>query len=230
MIDADPRPLPEHWFTGPGCEARRAMLEEQLVPRGIHDRRVLKAMATVPRHCFVPESEQISAYSDRALPLDHGQTISQPYIVALTLQTAQLSPGQRVLEIGSGSGYQLALLAAMHVEAFGIEIIAALASSARLRLDRLDYGHARLFQGDGRLGLADHAPFDVILAAAVGSDVPAAWAEQLVEGGRLVAPIDTNEKQELCSFQKIDGTLRKQTLLEVRFVPLTRDGRLPHEL
>lgn len=175
---------------------RARMVLTQLVSRGIRDVRVLGAMSEVPRERFVPESRRSSAYADRALPLSEGQTISQPYMVARTCELAGLSAGARVLDVGTGSGYQAAVLAAMGAEVVSIERIATLARSASGILNELGYD-VRVVVGDGTLGWPEAAPFDAIVCAASAPDLPPSWKAQLAIGGRAVLPIGSRGIQRL---------------------------------
>lgn len=196
------------------------MVEQQLKRRGIRDEAVLEAFYDVPRHRFVPEAERTRAYEDRPLPIGEGQTISQPYVVALMLEQLGVRPRQRVLEIGVGSGYQTALLEAMGADVVGIERVAKLAERARGLLRELGYGSAEVVVGDGTLGCPDRAPYDRIICAAGAPEVPPAWIEQLAERGRMLLPVGSLESQTLLRVDKIDGQIRRTDLGPVRFVPL----------
>jgi len=176
---------------------RRQMVERQLVPRGIRDPAVLEAMGSVPRHLFVEEALAGKAYSDNALPIGSRQTISQPYIVAMMTQLLKPGPQDRVLEIGTGSGYQTAVLARLCATIFGMERIPALAQRAAQTLRRLGVANAHVMVGDGTEGLPDEAPFSRILVAAGSPAVPAPLAAQLSEGGRLVLPVGSQDRQTL---------------------------------
>ena len=201
---------------------RERMVEHQVARRGIHDRRVLDAMRTVPREAFVDPGMREHAYEDSPLPIGAGQTISQPYIVALMVQAAEVGPGDRVLEIGAGSGYAAAVLACIAGEVHAIERQPALVAGTRERLERLGYGNIRLHEGDGTRGWPDAAPFDAILAAAGGPEVPRVLLEQLAIGGRLVMPVGEPARQRLVKVVRRSehafDTL--PPLGEVRFVPL----------
>lgn len=203
-------------------QARAKMVQRQLVERGIHDEAVLDAMRSVPREAFVSDAMRDHAFDDTPLPIDSGQTISQPYIVALTLEAAEIHPDDRVLEIGTGSGYVAAVLAriARHVDS--VERVPELADSARLRLQRLGETRVDVHAADGTLGWPPGAPFDVIVAAASGPRVPAAWREQLVIGGRLVMPIGgRGDQQHLYKLTRVDDTsYEEKDLGAVMFVPL----------
>lgn len=172
-----------------GADAERAaMVQTQLVARGIEDPRVLAAMRTVPREAFVPEDVAYAAYSDRPLPIGHDATISQPYIVALMSEFARVGPGDRVLDVGTGSGYQAAVLAQMGAEVYGIELVEPLTAFADERLRAAGY-HADVVTGDGHAGRPEHAPYAAIVCAAAADTVPTALLEQLAVGGRLVIPV-----------------------------------------
>ncbi|GGC33706.1 hypothetical protein GCM10011371_21400 [Novosphingobium marinum] len=203
---------------------RAAMVERQLAGRGICDPQVLRAMREVPREAFVPEALAASAYDDSPLPIDEGQTISQPYIVALMIEAASPEAGDRVLEVGAGSGYAAAVLSRIAGTVFAIERHATLAEAARRRLEDLGYDNAHVISGDGSGGLPGEAPFDAILVAARSTDVPMALKRQLRVGGRLVIPVGGGDMQSL---QRIERTGEEawetQDLLPVRFVPLV-DG------
>jgi protein-L-isoaspartate(D-aspartate) O-methyltransferase len=203
-------------------QARAEMVQRQLVERDIHDEAVLDAMRRVPREAFVGPEMREYAFDDTPLPIGSGQTISQPYIVALTLQAAGIHPDDRVLEIGTGSGYAAAVLAriARHVDS--VERVQELADSARLRLQSLGETTVDVHAADGSLGWPSGAPFDVIVAAASGPQVPAAWREQLAIGGRLVTPIGGHASQQrLYKLTRIDdSTYEEKDLGAVMFVPL----------
>jgi protein-L-isoaspartate(D-aspartate) O-methyltransferase len=190
-------------------------IERQLRRRGIRDERVLAAMARVPREAFVPSGARRHAYDDAALSLGHGQTISQPYIVALICQALELEGGERVLDVGTGSGYQAAVLAELAAEVVSVERIPELAEEARRNLDAAGYD-VDVRVGDGSLGVADRAPYDAIAVAATAPDVPDALYDQLVPGGRLVLPID----ESLVSVRKTPSGPRARFLSPARFVPL----------
>jgi protein-L-isoaspartate(D-aspartate) O-methyltransferase len=201
-------------------EGRRAeMVERQIRARGVLDERVLAAMARVPRHEFVPDALRDQAYADHPLPIGEGQTISQPYIVAYMSAALALAPGARVLEIGTGSGYQTAVLCAMGLEVWSVEIVAPLLERATRALARLGCA-ARLVLGDGNLGLPDAAPFAGILVAAAPKAIPDALAFQLAEGGRISIPVGGAGTQDLVTAVKRGGALRVVDSLPVRFVPL----------
>jgi protein-L-isoaspartate(D-aspartate) O-methyltransferase len=205
------------------------MVKEQLAARGIKDERVLQALGKVPREEFVPEAQRAGAYRDDALPIGHGQTISQPYIVAFMTEAIGPQPKQRVLEIGTGSGYQAAVLAEVVGEVYSIELLPALAEQARARLQRLGYRTVQLRTGDGYRGWPEAAPFDAIVVTCGADHVPQPLVEQLKVGGRLVIPVGKNpEQQSLRLITKGPrGERQMRDLLPVRFVPLRRetDGR-----
>ena len=204
---------------------RAAMVETQLKVRGICDARVLAAMGTVPREAFLPDPGRVDAYEDRPLPIGEGQTISQPFIVALMAELAGIAPGDRVLDVGFGSGYSSAVLAEMGAEIYAIERRAALAGRAQAVLDRLGYGAVQCRTGDGARGWPDAAPFDAIIVAAAGP-VPPALCEQLKEGGRLVMPVsEAGGHQELNRITRT-GPSRWTTERKggVSFVPLVGEG------
>lgn len=208
------------------AQGRRLMVEQQIIARGVRDARVLDAMRAVPRHEFVPEGLIEDAYGDYPLPIGHGQTISQPYIVALMSELLRIQPGQKVLEIGTGSGYQAAILAHITTNVFTIEIVKELSDEARDRLAKFGFPPERVICGDGYLGLPSEAPFDGIMVTAAPDHVPKPLIEQLKAGGRLVIPVgETFGHQELKLFEKRhDGTLSESSIIPVRFVPLTGDA------
>ena len=205
----------------PYAAERARMVREQLRARGIRDQAVLSAMARVPRHRFVPTSLEAFAYGDHPLPIGFEQTISQPYIVAYMTEAADISSTDKVLEIGTGSGYQAAVLAELASEVYSIEILPELAERARILLRELGYAKVQVRTGDGYLGWKEHAPFDAILVTAAPDHVPPALVEQLAAQGRMVIPVGT-EQQELRLLTKTAGGLLEQTMLPVRFVPLIR--------
>jgi protein-L-isoaspartate(D-aspartate) O-methyltransferase len=202
------------------ADLRQRMVDSQLRARGIADERVLKAMADVPRQEFVADAYRSQAYEDHPLPIGEGQTISQPYIVALMLEALAVRAADRVLEVGAGSGYVTALLAELATQVFSIERHAALADRAEELLARLGYKNVRVIVGDGSHGFAEQAPYDVILVSAAASEVPCALLEQLAEGGRMIIPVGDQESQQLQLIQKRNGHPHT-TLRELcRFVPL----------
>ncbi len=199
---------------------REEMVEIQIVARGIKDERVLRAMRAVERHRFVPEELQRLAYIDRPLPIAEGQTISQPYIVALMTELLDLDGYERVLEIGTGSGYQAAILAEITEKVYTIEILEPLAKSSEKLLQDLGYVNITVKYGDGYLGWEEHAPFDAIIVTCAPPHIPQPLIDQLVEGGRMVIPVGV-EWQELKLLEKIDGQIETTTIIPVRFVPMT---------
>ncbi len=223
-----PLPLPaaSAAVEDPFYSARLTMVQDTIVDRGVSDPDVLRAMRTTPRHAFVPSEYQDQAYADHPLPIGYGQTISQPYIVAWMTELLDLKPGEKVLEIGTGSGYQAAILAEEgRAEVYSIEIIPELAESAAARLKTLGYTQVRLTQGDGYYGWAEHGPYDAILVTAAPDHLPAPLAEQLTEGGRLVIPIGPpGGYQTLWKFVKHSGELTGYDMGGVIFVPLTGTG------
>jgi protein-L-isoaspartate(D-aspartate) O-methyltransferase len=201
--------------------SRRRMVEEQLEARDIRDPRVLEAMGSIPRHRFVDPALEAQAYGDHALPTAEGQTISQPFIVARMLQVARLEAAHRVLEIGTGSGYQTALLARLVDRVFSVERIASLLRLARQRLDLLGLDNVALRHGDGSLGWQDYAPYDRVLVAAAAPRVPEALRQQLSERGLLVIPVGGTQVQHLEVWERgPDGEWRHERHGECRFVPL----------
>jgi protein-L-isoaspartate(D-aspartate) O-methyltransferase len=201
---------------------RQVMVEEQMAARGVRDTATLRAMRTVPRHEFVPAYLRSSSYGDHPLPIGFGQTISQPYIVAYMTEVLGLTPRSRVLEIGTGSGYQAAILAEVAVEVYTVEIIPQLATSAGERLRRLGYGRVHVRNADGFDGWKEAAPFDAIIVTAAAGFVPPPLVEQLKPGGRLVIPVGSvYGAQSLVLVEKaLDRSISTRTLLPVQFVPL----------
>jgi len=203
--------------------ARVLMVDSQLRARGISDHRVLDAMLRVPRHEFVPESLRAEAYQDHPLPIGDDQTISQPYVVAVMLESLQLKPTDTVLEIGTGSGYVTALLAELSAKVFSIERHPALADKARETLAALGYTNVRVLTGDGTRGLPAVAPFDAILVSAAALEVPRALLSQLREGGRMIIPVGSPDTQQLQFIRMINGQPVISQGDPVRFVPLIQD-------
>lgn len=201
-------------------QARVQMVRQQLEARGIRDERVLAAMRRVPRHEFVPGHLRASAYEDCPLPIGHGQTISQPYIVAFMTEQLALKPTDRVLEIGTGSGYQAAVLAELVAEVYTIEIIQPLAEQARATLSRLGYTNVMIRVGDGHKGWPEKAPFDAIIVTCAPEDVPQALVDQLKDGGRMIIPVGPLWDQELVLLEKKQGRITRTDVLPVRFVPM----------
>jgi protein-L-isoaspartate(D-aspartate) O-methyltransferase len=205
-------------------DARLGMVEQQLVARGIRDPKVLAAMRRVPRHEFVSERLCQQAYADGPLPIGEKQTISQPYIVAIMTELAEISENSRVLEIGTGSGYQCAILRELASEIYSIEIVEPLAESARDTLERLGYGDIHLRQGDGYRGWPEAAPFDAILVTAAPPAVPQPLLDQLAVGGRLIVPAG-ERIQDLMVYTKTPDGIESESKLPVRFVPMTGEAQ-----
>lgn len=219
-----------HTGIGMTSDRTRARMVERLRDDGIRDEVVLEAMNVVPRHIFVDEALAIRAYEDSPLPIGHGQTISQPFIVAFMTDALGVEPGMRVLEIGTGSGYQTAVLAAIGAEVFSIEIVPALALSARKALDaagvRVDgplgeRGVVHLSLGDGSLGWPEEAPFDRIMATAAPAQIPPALITQLEDDGRLITPVGSSQYQELLVVERRGDDIETRRILPVLFVPMT---------
>lgn len=202
---------------------REKMVETQIKARGVKNPRVLSALLKVERHRFVPEENLNSAYSDQPLPIGEGQTISQPYIVALMTELLDLKGDEKVLEIGTGSGYQAAILAELSKEVYTIEIIESLASMSKKRLLELGYQNIQVKAGDGYLGWPEFAPFDAIIVTAAPDHIPKPLIEQLKEGGRMVVPVGTHT-QELKKIVKRSGKIETTDVIPVLFVPMTGEG------
>ncbi len=196
------------------------MVESQLVRRGIKDRRVLDAMRQVPRHLFVPKDTRGLAYCDGPLPIGQGQTISQPYIVALMTELLELTGQEKVLELGTGSGYQAAILSRLVRQVYSVERHAALAEQAEKVFAQLGYDNIVISVGDGTLGWPEHSPYEAIIVTAAAPDVPQPLMEQLADGGRLVAPVGSRWSQVLAKVKRQGETLAKEHLTAVAFVPL----------
>jgi protein-L-isoaspartate(D-aspartate) O-methyltransferase len=205
------------------------MVDAQLIARGVRDPEVLRALGRVPRHLFVDEAFRDRAYGDGALPIGHGQTISQPLMVATMTEALQLEGTEKVLEIGTGSGYQTAVLAEIADRVFSVERVAALYRRARALLDRLGYHRVVLSHGDGTLGWRDHAPYDAIVVTAGAPHVPAALREQLQEGGRLVIPVGGRHQQNLLRVTRREGGDLRETLGGCVFVSLIGNDGWPQE-
>lgn len=199
---------------------RKRMIERQLIPRGIHDPLVLKAMEKVPREAFVPEDLRESAYGDNPLPIGEGQTISQPYIVALMTEALELKGSEKVLEIGTGSGYQAAVLAEIAKEVYTVERIARLSEKAEQILGRLDYTNIHFKIFNGTLGWPEHAPYDGIMVTAGAPETPDPLINQLAEGGRMIIPVGDTLGQDLLKIRKANGRTLTEDLGPVRFVRL----------
>ena len=201
------------------------MVERQLNPRGIKDERVLAAMAKVPREEFIPADERSDAYEDGPLPIGYDQTISQPYIVAFMTEQLRPKPSDRVLEIGTGSGYQAAILAELVANVYTIEIVEALAKTAEATLQRLGYKNVHLMVGDGYRGWPEEAPFDAIIVTCAPGKVPQPLVDQLKDDGRMVIPVGERFAQQLYLLEKKNGQLKESATLPVRFVPMTREQK-----
>ncbi|MFN2229493.1 MAG: protein-L-isoaspartate(D-aspartate) O-methyltransferase [Anaerolineae bacterium] len=199
---------------------RKEMVRRQIKGRRIQDELVLEAMRTVPRHRFVPAYVRGSAYRDAPLPIGEGQTISQPYVVAFMTEALQLSGGEKVLEIGTGSGYQAAVLALIAGEVISVERLPRLAEEARRTLAELGYDNVRVVVGDGTQGWPEEAPYDAIMVTAASPEVPAPLLQQLADGGRLVAPVGPRHTQQLVRVRREGEEFRREDLLGVAFVPL----------
>jgi protein-L-isoaspartate(D-aspartate) O-methyltransferase len=200
--------------------ARQAMVDQQIESRDVKDPKVLAALRKVPRHEFVPAAARAEAYADHPLPIGHGQTISQPYIVAFMTEAAALRGGETVLEIGTGSGYQAAVLAEIAARVYTIEIVAPLAESASAVLKRLGYANVDVRAGDGYAGWPEAAPFDAILVTAAAPRIPEPLKQQLKDGGRLVLPVG-DDWQELVVVTRRGERFEEKRVLPVRFVPMT---------
>ena len=198
---------------------RKDMVDFQIRRRGVSDRKVLKAMLKVPRHLFVPEQMRELAYGDEPLPIGEGQTISQPYIVAYMTETLRLRGREKMLEIGTGSGYQTAILAEIAREVYTVELIPELSARARGLLEKLGYRNINFRVGDGTLGWPEHAPYDAILVSAAPASVPPALIDQLKVGGKMIIPVGT-DFQELVLVTRKESGWEEQRLIGVRFVPL----------
>jgi protein-L-isoaspartate(D-aspartate) O-methyltransferase len=204
---------------------RKRMVDQQLQPRGIKDERVLAAMAKVRREEFVPADQRASAYEDGPLPIGFDQTISQPYIVAFMTEQLRLKPSDRLLEIGSGSGYQAAVLAELVADVYTIEIIEPLAKTAEATLQRLGYKNVHLKVGDGYQGWPKEAPFDAIIVTCAPENVPQPLVDQLKDCGRMVIPVGERFAQQLYLLEKKNGQLKESVTLPVRFVPMVREQK-----
>jgi len=200
--------------------AREEMVENQIRARGVIDERVLEALRKVPRHEFIQENHHSEAYDDHPLPIGSGQTISQPYIVALMTEQLALKGGEKVLEIGTGSGYQAAILAELAREVHSVERVPDLAEKARENLNRVGVKNVSVHVGDGTLGWLEDAPYDAIIITAGTPTMPEGLADQLAEGGRLVAPVGSRWRQMLELWIKREGQIQKREVLPVVFVPL----------
>lgn len=206
---------------------RKNMVKAFVLDRGIREPWILRAMEKVPRHMFVDEALRQRAYGDHALPIGAGQTISQPYTIALTTLALELRGGEKVLEIGTGSGYQSAILGEMADRVFSIEKVPALARRARRILDELGYLNIAIQRMDGSYGWREEAPFDAVLVSAASTSIPTALFEQVGSDGRLVIPLEDGGGQQLVRFEKRNGGWRKQVIGPCRFVPLRHGGTRP---
>jgi protein-L-isoaspartate(D-aspartate) O-methyltransferase len=206
------------------AERREAMVRNTIEARGVHDSRTLAAMRKVPRHLFVPAALENEAYGDYPLPIGHGQTISQPYIVAFMTEALGLKGGEHVLEVGTGSGYQAAVLAEMVAEVDSIEIVEPLAIEAAQRLARLGYENVHVRAGDGYAGWPAKAPFDAIMITAAAPRIPEPLKQQLKDGGRLIVPVGS-DLQDLVLVTRHGTTFKQRRVLPVRFVPMTGEIR-----
>ena len=212
----------------PSERARLRMVEQQIEARGIRDPAVLDAMRQVPRHEFMPEAVRDRAYTDNAVPIGHAATISQPYVVAAMTEAIEPRPGQKVLEVGTGSGYQAAVLAALGMRVFSIEYVPELAERAAADLVRLGYAEVQVRAGDGFGGWPEQAPFDAIVVTAAPPSVPPPLLEQLAVGGRLVIPVGVGS-QELLRITRTETGHTREELLPVRFVPMRGEAQEPRE-
>src|SRR5437588_9299153 len=203
---------------------RQKMVQEQLKPRGVQDERVLAAIAKVPRQEFVPENMRAKSYSDSALPIGHDQTISKPFIVAFMTEQLRPQPTDRVLEIGTGTGYQTAILAELVKDVYTIEIVEPLAKDASARLARLGYSNAHVKIGDGFQGWPEVAPFDAIIVTCAPDKVPQPLTQQLKEGGRMIIPVGSGIDQQLFLLEKKEGQMAERAILPVRFVPMAGEA------
>jgi protein-L-isoaspartate(D-aspartate) O-methyltransferase len=221
MISANPSFEEKQTFE----EKRRQMVKTQLMSRGIVDEKVLRAMAKVPRHEFLPAELWDRAYDDTPLPIGENQTISQPYIVAYMIQALSLKKGDRILEVGTGSGYQTALLAEIHEEIYTVEVRPQLAQKALAKLNELGYGdRVKIHIADDSLGYEEEAPFDGIIVAAATFNIPEPLIDQLAEKGKIIIPIGGRELQTLVRATKINGKLAEEEFFKCMFVPLVRKG------
>lgn len=203
---------------------RKRMVKIQIERRGIRERRVLNALMGVPRHLFVPEDLMERAYDDGALPIGEDQTISQPYIVAKMTELLDLKGDETVLEVGTGSGYQAAVLAKLVREVYTIEIVPSLARQAEARLKRMGYGNVSVRLGDGYRGWEEHAPFDAVIVTAAPDHIPPKLVEQLREGGRMVIPVGTVNQHLMLLVKEEDG-VKEEKVIPVRFVPMTGEAQ-----
>jgi len=204
---------------------REEMVFEQILKRGIYDKEILEAFKTVPRHLFIPPQQRGFAYSDCPLAIGQDQTISQPYIVALMTKSLEIQPGMSILEVGTGSGYQAAILAFLKVKVYSIERIALLAEEARKVLDSLGYQSVKIKVGDGTLGWKEHAPYDRIIVTAASMQLPKALVEQVKVGGKIIIPLGERFHQDLTVINKINkNEIKKENICGCIFVPLIGEG------
>jgi protein-L-isoaspartate(D-aspartate) O-methyltransferase len=217
------RPTPASDFAA----QRQQMVQQQLMTRGINDQRVLAAMAKVPREEFVPPDSRAASYEDGPLPIGYAQTISQPYVVAFMTEQLRLKPSDRVLEVGTGSGYQVAILAELVSEIYSIEIVEPLAKNAEATLQRLGYKNVHLKISDGYKGWPETAPFDAIIVTCAPDKVPQPLVDQLKDDGRMVIPVGDRFAQQLYLLEKKNGQLKQSATLPVRFVPMTGGAKAP---
>lgn len=210
-------------------QKRYQMVEQQIQWRGIKDTLVLNAMNKVPRHLFVPDYTKEQAYVDSPLPIGEGQTISQPYIVAFMTEALELRGGEKVLEIGTGSGYQAAVLAEIAKEVYTIEIISSLGRRAEETLKKLGYTNIHVRIGDGYQGIPEQAPYDAIIVTAAPGHIPQPLVDQLKQGGIMIIPVGDLYQELILITKKPDGTIRKQSVLPVRFVPMTGEAQKKKE-
>jgi protein-L-isoaspartate(D-aspartate) O-methyltransferase len=217
------RPTPASDFAA----QRQQMVQRQLMTRGIHEERVLAAMAKVPREEFVPADSRVASYEDGPLPIGYGQTISQPYVVAFMTEQLRLKPTDRVLEVGTGSGYQAAILAELVSEVYSIEIVEPLAKNAEGTLQRLGYKNVHVKVGDGYKGWPEEGPFDAIIVTCAPDKVPQPLVDQLKDDGRMVIPVGDRFAQQLYLLEKKNGQLKQSATLPVRFVPMTSEAPKP---
>lgn len=222
LVLASPTPLLSQAAPADRGEDRARMVREQIAGRGIEDQAVLGALLAVPRHLFVPAAHRDRAYGDHPLPIGHGQTISQPYIVAFMTEMLDLERGDTVLEVGTGSGYQAAVASMLVDSVFTIEIVPDLAATAAERLERLGYSDVEVRNADGYYGWEEHAPFDAIFVTAAAGHIPPPLVQQLVPGGRMAIPVGGPfQVQNLVLVEKAaDGSITTRSVLPVRFVPL----------
>jgi len=212
----------------PFLKKRIEMVEKQIIARGVKNEKVIEAMKKVPRHLFVPEEYRHLAYTDGPLPIGYDQTISQPYIVAYMTEVLDLKENEKVLEIGTGSGYQAAILAEICKEVYTIEIIEDLANSAKKTLKELGYNNIYIKIGDGYKGWPEKAPFDAIIVTCSPTNIPKPLIEQLAENGRMIIPVGEWYNQQLVLLRKKNGKMIKENLIPVRFVPMVNERKKPY--